>query len=40
MPSLVELNEVTLGELERQMGLWGQPPFRARQVLNLRAIMS
>lgn len=34
MTHLVDLNELTLPELEQLMAGWGQPPYRARQVLK------
>jgi len=30
----IDLTEFTLSELEQLLGAWGQPPFRARQVLK------
>jgi 23S rRNA (adenine2503-C2)-methyltransferase len=34
MPHLINLKEFTLTELEQLMAGWGQPPFRARQLVK------
>ncbi|HZE22045.1 MAG TPA: 23S rRNA (adenine(2503)-C(2))-methyltransferase RlmN, partial [Desulfobaccales bacterium] len=34
MSPLINLKEFTLPELEQLMADWGQPPFRARQVVK------
>jgi 23S rRNA (adenine2503-C2)-methyltransferase len=34
MTEPIDLTEFTLSELEQLLGAWGQPPFRARQVLK------
>jgi 23S rRNA (adenine2503-C2)-methyltransferase len=34
MPHLINLKEFTLTELEQLMADWGQPPFRARQLVK------
>jgi 23S rRNA (adenine2503-C2)-methyltransferase len=34
MPTAVDLQELNLAELEELMAAWGQPRFRARQILK------